>query len=341
MELNDMLEKILTVPMEKNLRNELLKFLFLNTGNKTAGIPRLKDCQSTLNCDEIFARMKTAAGGTGVSVAKILGISAQGFNNQLNRKAISGNSIIDFHLKTGISVDWLIGSWAGNTSDYILTSISGDAKVAIETEHPKQKYLSLVEIYDQNTGNAELKWCLTKQYICLDDDNLPLSGDFSALLSIITRYKNEAGTPDRVKNGTKHHFQVRRVLAYVLGDPKIIRQIDARAKLLSAKHISAFIERPGKTEFRLFSSKDECLNLFAMVAEQCGVSISRPVFDTIAWDYLIGAGSMSPQDWVVNKYNDFKKQQKQETLTPEELVAAHILPESMPHSVSFASTFTV
>jgi hypothetical protein len=71
MELNDMLEKILSVPMEINLRNELLKYLFLNTGKKTTGIPRLKDCQSTLNCDEIFARMKTAAGGTGVSNSQV------------------------------------------------------------------------------------------------------------------------------------------------------------------------------------------------------------------------------------------------------------------------------
>jgi len=136
------------------------------------------------------------------------------------------------------------------------------------------------------------------------------------------RYKNEAGTPDRVKIENKSHFQVRRVLAYVLGDPKIIRQIDARAKLLSVKNISGFIDRPGKTEFRIYSSKDECLNQFAMLAEQNGLTISRPVFDTIAWDYLIGAGSISPQNWVVKKHSEYKKLQKQETIATEGKMAA-------------------
>ena len=341
MELNDLLENILTVPMEKDLRIELLRHLLLNTGIKTIGIPRLKDCPSTLNSDEIFARMKTAAGGTGVSVAKILGISKQGVNNQLYRKSISGNSIIEFHLKTGISIDWILGSWTGNISEYRMTSISGDARTTTATNHPKQKYLSLVEIYDQNTGNSELKWCKTRHYVCLDGDNLPLSGDFSALLSIIMRYKNEVGTPDKIKKGDKHYFQVRRILAYVVGDPEIISNMDARAKTLSARHLSNDIDRPGKTEFRLYSSKDECLSVFAMLAEQHGLSITKPEIDTIAWDYLIGAGSMSPQDWVVNKYNDFIKQQGQRALTTEELVAAlHIPSESNSRSDSFASTLT-
>jgi hypothetical protein len=55
----------------------------------------------------------------------------------------------------------LIGSWGGNSEDYKLTPVYGDAGTAIKTDHPKQQYLSLVEIYDQNTGNTELKWCLT------------------------------------------------------------------------------------------------------------------------------------------------------------------------------------
>ncbi len=63
-----------------------------------------------------------------------------------------------------------------------------------------------------------------------------------------------------------------------------------------------------------------------MLAEQHGLPISRPKFDTIAWDYLIGAGSISPRDWVVNKYKDFKKQQKQGALTTEELVPVLHIP---------------
>jgi hypothetical protein len=222
---NELLIKVLTGPMDENLKNELMTFLVLNSGNKTTGIPRLKDCQSSLNSDAIYARLKTAAGGTGVSVAKVLGITSQGFNNQFTRKAISGNSIIDFHLKTGISVDWLIGSWDGNSSSYDVTPNYVGINSAITSDQPKQKYLSLVETYDQSTGNAELKWCVTKHRVCFDDDNLPITGDFSALLSIIIRYKEEAGTPDKVKNGEKQHFQVRRVLAYVLGDPKLISHI--------------------------------------------------------------------------------------------------------------------
>ena len=84
--------------MEDNLRNDIVVFLFKESGRSRKGIPRLNDCRTTLNFDEIASLMKAGAGGTCSSVAKILGISTQGFNNQINRKAISGNSIIDFHL---------------------------------------------------------------------------------------------------------------------------------------------------------------------------------------------------------------------------------------------------
>jgi hypothetical protein len=298
---NDLLEKVLTGAMDENIRTDLLRHFFKISGRKTTRIPRLKDCQNKLNCDEIYARMKAAAGGTGVSVARLLGISPQGFNNQITRRAISGNSIIDFHLKTGVSVDWLVGSWDGSSADYIDAADSSEEDAAKVVDHPSQKYLSLVEVYDQSSGNVELKWCLTKHHVCLDDANLLIPDDFGALLSLIIRYREESGTPDRVKNSGKRHFQVRRVLAYVLGTPKAIRQIDARAKYLTSTHISGHIDRPGKTEFRLYSAKEECLAVFKMLAEQNGQTMVKPKFDTIAWDFLIGKGSFSPRDWVLNK----------------------------------------
>ena len=298
---SDLLEKILTGGMDEHLRTDLLRHFFKTSARRTTMIPRLKDCQSQLNCDEIYARMKAAAGGTGVSVARLLGISPQGFNNQITRRAISGNSIIDFHLKTGVSLDWLVGSWDGSSGEYIDTVHSSESDTAKEANHPQQKYLSLVEVYDQHSGNVELKWCLTKHHVCLDDDNRPIPGDFGALLSLIIRYQNEAGTPDRVKSGGKRHFQVRRLLAYVLGDPQLIRHIDSKSKYLTAAHISGNIDRPGKTEFRLYSSKDECLAILNMLSEQNGLTMIKPKFDTIAWDFLIGKGSISPRDWVLNK----------------------------------------
>lgn len=298
---NDLLEQVLTGKMDESLRTELLRYFFKISGRKTTRIPRLKDCQNKLNCDEIYARMKAAAGGTGVSVARLLGISPQGFNNQITRGAISGNSIIDFHLKTGVSLDWLVGSWDGSSGEYIDTADSSESDTAKEVNHPPQKYLSLVEVYDQHSGNVELKWCLTKHHVCLDDDNLPIPGDFEALLSLIIRYQNEAGTHDRVRSGGKRHFQVRRVLAYVLGAPQLIRHIDSKAKYLTAAHISGNIDRPGKTEFRLYSSQDECLAVLNMLAEQNGLTMIKPKYDTIAWDFLIGKGSFSPRDWILNK----------------------------------------
>lgn len=91
-------------------------------------------------------------------------------------------------------------------------------------------------------------------------------------------------------------------------------------------HCSAPFAGQNWKPVHIYSSKDECLSIFAMLAEQHGLPISRPKFGTIAWDYLIGAGSISPRDWVVNKYKDFKKQQKQGALTTEELVPVLHIP---------------
>ena len=341
MENIDLLERVLTTAMDENLRNDLLRHLFKSTGRKNSGIPILKDRKHKLDSDGICERMKSVAGGTGVSVARLLDISPQAFNNQKKRKIISGNSIIDFHLKTGASVDWLIGSWDGRT-DYLGVTNFVEAATVTNIDHPPQKNLSLVEVYDQNSGNVELKWCLTKHQVCHDDDNILIPDDFGVLLSLIIRYRDEAGTPERVKIGGKRHFQVRRVLAYVLGDPKLIRHVDGRAKKLTAEHMSGHVDRPGKTEFRLYFAKDQCLRVFAMLAEQHGLSIIKPEFDKIAWDYLIGVGSMSPRDWVVNKFNESKKTLRPEADVTEEIMAElHIQPESFSHHDSIAGSFAI
>ena len=306
----DILEKIMNENMSIELRNALLSLIVnettVNGERKTPGIPRLKNCPVRLDCDEAFSRMKTLAGGTGVGVAKLLGISPQAVNNQIHRKALSGNSLLELHYKTGASLDWLAASWDGDTSDYYYTAIPGRSKLAIGDDR-RQKYLCLVETYNQLSGAAELKWALTKRHALCDDNNESVSEDFGALYSLIVRYKNEAGTPARVRSGDKHHFQVRRVVAYILGEAKLVRRIDGLVKKLTAEHISGSYERPGKTEFRTYSSKEDCVFAFTQLATEHGMSVIRPVNDAIAWDFLTGSGCMKPRDWVISRYQEAKK----------------------------------
>lgn len=313
---NELLEKILSEPMENSLRNNLLRYLFKDPGDKSKGIPRLKVSPGKLNSEDTYARMIAAAGKTGASVARVLDISPQGFSNQKARNSISGSSIIDFHLKTGVSLDWLVGSWDGSSDNYCSQWQSSDVGTVSVTNNTNHKYLSLVEIYDQQSGNVELKWCLTQHRVCFDNDNIPVSGDFSALYSIIIRYKDESGTPDKVKSRKKHHFQVRKVLAYVLGAPKIIRQLDAQAKNITVKYTSGQLERPGKTEFRLYSAKDVCLNVLSFLAEQNGLAMIEPKNNTIAWDFLIGTSCMSPRDWLLNKLRQSLEMHETEQILP-------------------------
>ena len=141
------------------------------------------------------------------------------------------------------------------------------------------------------------------------------------MLSLIVRYKDSSGTPDRVKKSNKQYFQIRRVLAYAKGDSKIMRVIDANAKKFTEVHSADYFERPGKTEFRMYSSKEECLNTFDLLAEQHGVTVVKPVHDTIAWDYLIGAGSKTAQEWIVDRFHH--SQQSRPRLV-ETTVEAHL-----------------
>ena len=303
MKKNDLLLKVLTAPMDENLRNDIVDFMFAESGKKPKGIPRLKNCQTALNVAEVVARMKAGAGGTCSSVATILGISAQAFNNQVSRKAISGNSLIDYHFKTGISIDWMVGSSDGSSSDYFYSSNEIVSDENENNDQHSQKYVSLVEVYDQSNGVNELKWCLTKHRLCLDNSGQQIEGDFAAMLSLIVRYRDSSGTPDRVKKSNKQYFQIRKILAYAKGDSKIMRMIDANAKKYTDEYRENYFDRPGKTEFRKYSSKEECLDVFAMLAEQHSVTLVKPQHDTIAWDYLIGAGCQTPQEWVAERFH--------------------------------------
>ena len=325
---HDVLEMILNEEMDGSVRNTLVHFLFDEVATVSErianGIPKLKNCPDKLECDDVFRRMKMVAGDTGVGVAKILGVTPQAFNNQTKRQALSGNSLIDFHFKTGISLDWLIGSWDGSSTDYFDTIVANKTKTADDSD---KKYLSLVETYNQTSGVTELKWCLTKRHICLDDYNHPVSEDFNALYSLIRRYKNEAGTPARVQSGAKHHFQVRRVIAYVVGEPKLIRSLDGQAKKQTIAHVSDLYERSGKTEFREYSSIDKCLNVLASLAEQYALEMVCPKYNTIAWDYLIGAGSMSPEKWILSKFKSSESKSQQEEPTTDGVMVGSESPE--------------
>jgi hypothetical protein len=320
---HDVLEMILNEEMDGGVRNTLVHLMFDKAATvskrKANGIPKLKNCPEKLECDDVFRRMKMVAGDTGVGVARILGVTPQAYSNQKIRQSLSGNSLIDFHFKTGISLDWLIGSWDGSSTDHFYTIVPNKTKSGDDSE---QKYLSLVETYNQTSGVTELKWCLNKRHICLDNDNIPVSEDFNALYSLIRRYKNEAGTPALVKKGVKHHFQVRRVIAYVVGEPKLIRKMDGQAKKLTMQYLSGQYERPGKTEFREYSSMDKCLNVLANLAEQYALEIVCPEYNTIAWDYLIGAGSMSPEKWIVSKFKSTESRQQPEKPTATEIVVS-------------------
>jgi hypothetical protein len=107
----ELLEKILTEDLNENLRNELLRHLFYSPGMSI--VPRLQEWEQRLDSNAVFGRMQQVAGGSTASIARLLNVSGQAINNQKKRGKISCKSIIEFHLQTGVSVDWLIGSWSG------------------------------------------------------------------------------------------------------------------------------------------------------------------------------------------------------------------------------------
>ena len=255
----ELLERILTEDLDENLRNDLLRHLLFSPG--MAVVPRLQEWERRLDSNAVFERMLQVAGGSIASIARLLNVSKQAINNQKTRGKISCKSIIDFHIQTGVSADWLIGSWSGGRA-YVLEDKRATAVFTnAPAESPAQQYLSLAETYDQHSGNEELKWCLSKHQFCLDENSKPIPNDFGALLSLIMRYKDQSGTPDKVKNGGKRHFQVRKVLAYALGEPKLMAGLDGLVKKHTIRFKTEDYDRSGKTEFRIHSAKGVCLEV--------------------------------------------------------------------------------
>lgn len=118
MENTELLERVLTGSMDDDLRHDIIRFIFKDAARRTTAIPQLKDWSSELDSEGIYARMAAVAGGKGSDVAELLGVTRQAINNQRARRTISGNTIIEFHLLTGVSLDWLVGSWSGDIDDY-------------------------------------------------------------------------------------------------------------------------------------------------------------------------------------------------------------------------------
>lgn len=313
---HELLEKVLNCEMDDSLRKELLTCLFMGVERTTIAIPQLKIQDRTLDHEAIYKRLTSVAGGSGADLARKLGVTTQAINNQRLRKSISGKTLMDFHRLTGISLDWLVGSWNGNPDEYSDCSKVHREESPTPDAHCASKFLSLVETYDQVTGNAELKWCVSQHRVCLDNDSLPVPADFSALYSLIIRYRDESGTPDKVKKRDKRHFQVRRLLGYVMGSPRIIRQIDREAKEMTIAHKSGKVERAGKTEFRTHESMGECLHVLQILAAQNGLSMVQPQVNTIAWDFLVGPSGMSPRDWLLGRLKEYREANPRE-LMPE------------------------
>jgi len=323
---HELLEKVLNSEMDDNLRKELLTCLFMGAERTTIAIPQLKIQDRKLDHGAIYNRMVSVGGGTGANVARMLGVTTQAINNQRLRKSISGKTLLDFHLQTGIYLDWMAGSWHGSLDEYSDRSKVRHEESNVNDSHRAPKYLSLVETYDQLTGNAELKWCVSQHRVCLDNDSLPVPADFSALYSLIIRYRDQSGTPERVKRRGKRHFQVRRLLAYVHGSPRIIRQLDREAKEMTVAYKSGTVERAGKTEFRSFEAMGECLHVLRILAEQNGLTMIQPEVNTIAWDLLVGPSGMSPRDWILGRLKEYRETRPPETKPePEPAVDAPCL----------------
>jgi hypothetical protein len=137
---------------------------------------------------------------------------------------------------------------------------------------------------------------------------MPIHDDLGVLLSLINRYKFEVGTPEKVKIDKKKHFQVRKVLAYIQGDKETISNVDGDVKKLTETYRSFHGKRSGKTVIMVQSATADCLNVFRVLAEKKGLSVViDPIYNNIAWDYLVGTGSMSPEDWVMGIWKESRK----------------------------------
>lgn len=158
-------------------------------------------------------------------------------------------------------------------------------------------YLSLVEICDQQTGQLELKWCLSKDCCKLDSDGRVLPHDLNNLYSVVTRYYGYAGTPEQIRQGRKWHFLVQRVLAYCHGSYETMQKLDTLLKQQTVAYRCDPGERGSMTEFREYGSMAICLDLFRQAAAQEGVDCVQPQPIDIDWEQLKGPNRVSQEEW--------------------------------------------
>lgn len=304
MDRNLLLGQVVESEMSNELKKNLVMFITNESMPVQKGIPVYRNKILGLCCEEIYDRMKKVAGGTGSAVAAILGVSPQALNNQLLRGNIGANNMVEFCKITGVSLDWLVGlsDQPGNDLNYVDNNYFKIKNITNSVL--RKKYLSLVETYDQLTGLVELKWCVTQPPKVIKNGKMvvDLPDDYCVSLSIINRYRDAAGTPNRVRDGIKRFFQVRKILMYVAADARTIHRLDNMVKKLSYDGEPIVGDRTGKTEFRTYSSKSECLLLLRECADFIGCDLRQPKISVIPWDLFLGGGAFNPAEWMISKY---------------------------------------
>jgi hypothetical protein len=158
-------------------------------------------------------------------------------------------------------------------------------------------YLSLLETCDQQTGQLELKWGLTKDYCRLDSQSQPLPHNENNLYAVVRRYRSYAGTPEQVSEGREWHFQVRRVLAYCHGSYEAIQRLDTQLKQQTVQFRCDPAQRNGLTEFRQYHSKELCLQLFHAATLAVGMVCVEPPPVEVDWEQLSGPYRVTQEEW--------------------------------------------
>lgn len=159
------------------------------------------------------------------------------------------------------------------------------------------RYLSLVEVCDQQTGNLELKWCLTTDHCLKGEDGTLVPHDQNNLYSVVRRYRSEAGTRKQLEAGKKWYFQVQRILAYCHGDNATMQQLDATLKRKTVQYQCNPAERNNMTEFRSLDGLEDCISLFKAEAANVGVDYQEPQAGEINRKMLIRPERTPLSDW--------------------------------------------
>lgn len=170
------------------------------------------------------------------------------------------------------------------------------------------RYLSLVEICDQQTGALELKWCLTIDRCRKDPDGRLVPHDLNNLYAVVKRYHTEAGTPEQVRQGRKWHFQVRKVMAYCHGSFETMKSLDTLLKQQTIMYRCDPEGRGSMTEFRSADCAELSLELFQSEATKAGLTCVTPKPIPIAWDLLLGPNRLGLDEWFNQVYQSWTGQ---------------------------------